>query len=172
MARCRSYGFDASAADLFTPAKPLLAAAPWVFVRGNYEACFGAGQGWFRFLDSQPWREARSCNDPKLDPEADYSDPYAVGITPDTQFIVFDSAKASGKSFTTTDPAYNKYKVQTLVVNQLTQQKPHYLSFSHHPLLAVAPSHGTGKVGPGGNTGLQSVFGSVYPARLSPMALT
>lgn len=37
--------------DLFEPAKPLLAAAPWVFARGNHENCARANQGWFRYLD-------------------------------------------------------------------------------------------------------------------------
>ncbi len=38
------------AADFFTPAQPLLAAAPWVFVRGNHEDCQRAGPGWTRLL--------------------------------------------------------------------------------------------------------------------------
>jgi len=45
------YGWDAWDADFFTPAAPLLAAAPWVMVRGNHEDCSRAGEGWFRFLD-------------------------------------------------------------------------------------------------------------------------
>jgi hypothetical protein len=45
------YGFDAWNADFFEPAAPLLAAAPWVMVRGNHEDCARAGEGWFRFLD-------------------------------------------------------------------------------------------------------------------------
>jgi predicted phosphodiesterase len=37
--------------DFFTPARNLLAAAPWVFVRGNHEACGRAGaEGWIRLL--------------------------------------------------------------------------------------------------------------------------
>jgi hypothetical protein len=39
-------------ADFFTPAGPLLTAAPWVFVRGNHESCARAGKGWFRLLDA------------------------------------------------------------------------------------------------------------------------
>ncbi|MDX2169766.1 MAG: metallophosphoesterase [Deltaproteobacteria bacterium] len=37
--------------DFFQPAAPLLAAAPWVMVRGNHELCSRAGPGWFYFLD-------------------------------------------------------------------------------------------------------------------------
>jgi hypothetical protein len=40
------------AADFFEPAAPLLAAAPWVFVRGNHEQCGRGAEGWFRFLDA------------------------------------------------------------------------------------------------------------------------
>ena len=45
------YGWDAWNADFFQPAAPLLAAAPWVMVRGNHEDCSRAGEGWMRFLD-------------------------------------------------------------------------------------------------------------------------
>ena len=38
--------------DFFEPAQPLLAAAPWVFARGNHELCSHAGPGWFYFLDA------------------------------------------------------------------------------------------------------------------------
>ena len=39
------YGWDAWDADFFTPAKRLLAVAPWIVVRGNHESCDRAGQG-------------------------------------------------------------------------------------------------------------------------------
>ena len=38
------------AADFFTPAAPLLQAAPWIFVRGNHEDCERAGTDWLRML--------------------------------------------------------------------------------------------------------------------------
>ena len=56
------YGWDAWNADLFTPAAPLLAAAPWIVVRGNHEECARAGQGWFRMLDTQPYTAKRTCD--------------------------------------------------------------------------------------------------------------
>jgi hypothetical protein len=42
-------------ADFFAPAKPLLAAAPWVVVRGNHENCDRGGEGWMRFLSPVPY---------------------------------------------------------------------------------------------------------------------
>jgi hypothetical protein len=44
--------WPAWSADFFDPARPLLAAAPWVFVRGNHESCARGGLGWFRLLDA------------------------------------------------------------------------------------------------------------------------
>lgn len=44
-------GWQAWWLDFFEPARHLLAAAPWVFARGNHELCSHAGPGWFYFLD-------------------------------------------------------------------------------------------------------------------------
>jgi Calcineurin-like phosphoesterase len=41
-------------ADFFDPAASLLAAAPWIFARGNHEQCGRGAEGWFRFLDAGP----------------------------------------------------------------------------------------------------------------------
>lgn len=38
-------------ADFFAPAKPLLAAAPWLATRGNHETCSRNGAGFMLFLD-------------------------------------------------------------------------------------------------------------------------
>jgi hypothetical protein len=46
-------------AELFDPASPLLAAAPWVFARGNHEDCQRGGKGWFRLLDADD--AVRAC---------------------------------------------------------------------------------------------------------------
>jgi hypothetical protein len=40
------------AAEFFSPAEPLLAAAPWVFARGNHEICSRGGPGWYALLDA------------------------------------------------------------------------------------------------------------------------
>ena len=40
--------------EVFAPAAPLLAAAPWVVARGNHEDCNRGGKGWFRLLDAAP----------------------------------------------------------------------------------------------------------------------
>jgi hypothetical protein len=73
------------AADFFTPAQPLLAAAPWVFVRGNHEDCQRAGPGWTRLLAQTQFDPANIC--------ADHTPPYAVPLK-DMSLVVMDSASA------------------------------------------------------------------------------
>lgn len=41
-------------ADFFEPSMPLLAAAPWIAMRGNHEQCDRGGHGYFLFLDPRP----------------------------------------------------------------------------------------------------------------------
>ena len=69
------YGWDAWAADFFTPAAPLLAAAPIAPARGNHESCARAGQGWWRFLDGHPAAAAHDCDDLANDRAGDWSPP-------------------------------------------------------------------------------------------------
>ncbi|MEJ0046600.1 MAG: metallophosphoesterase [Rhodospirillales bacterium] len=47
--------FDSWNADVFFPAKTLLAAAPWIMVRGNHESCGRGARGWFATLDPYPY---------------------------------------------------------------------------------------------------------------------
>jgi len=163
------YGLDAWNADFFVPARPLLAVAPWVFVRGNHESCARAGQGWFRFFDAQPWSPRRSCNLLANDENADFSEPYAVPLDAHSQFIVFDSSKASGKPYASTDPAFAKYADQLRVVARLSKNKSNNIFLSHHPLIAVAQDkNDRDAIKLAGNKGLQSVFYSLYPERLLP----
>jgi hypothetical protein len=65
-------------AELFDPAAPLLAAAPWVFARGNHEDCQRGATGWFRQLDAAP--VVKTC-------PAD-SDTFAVDLGGPTLFVV------------------------------------------------------------------------------------
>ena len=68
-------------AELYVPAAPLLAAAPWVFARGNHEDCHRGGTGWFRLLDAGPA--------PKACPAA--SDTFSVELK-GLRLILVDSA--------------------------------------------------------------------------------
>ncbi len=108
-------------ADFFDPAAPLLAAAPWVFVRGNHEECKRAGQGWIRFLDPGPVPAV--CND---DPN-----PYAA-ILPGLQLLVINTSVAKSKK---DDPGF--YTPAFQKVNELAgaSSSPSWL-LMHHPLWA------------------------------------
>ena len=54
-------GWEVWKADFFDPARVLLNAAPWIFVRGNHESCSRAADGWFRALD--PSAFSSTCRD-------------------------------------------------------------------------------------------------------------
>jgi len=117
------FGWDTWEADLFTPGAPLLAAAPWVMTRGNHEQCNRAGQGWYRFLDTQPFDTAdvHTCDNPDYDDPGtasnstssntsctnysvygnctgNFNNPFLVQINSSTQIVVFDTADAKPQS--------------------------------------------------------------------------
>lgn len=48
-------------ADFFDPSQGLLGAAPWIFLRGNHEACDRGGKGWTRLLDPRPFDTREEC---------------------------------------------------------------------------------------------------------------
>lgn len=75
--------WSAWAADWFTPALPLFAAAPLVLTRGNHETCNRGGEGWRRYLSVYSAQECRA-----------YEAPYAVSLGDGLQLIDFDSANA------------------------------------------------------------------------------
>lgn len=158
------YGQDAWEADFFRPAAPLLAVAPWVFVRGNHESCGRAGVGWFRYFDARPWSPQAACVTPQQDAAAEFTEPYAVALSADTQLIVFDSAYAAGKAYPAGDPVAARYAAQLQRVRELARAKPHNFFLNHHPVLAFGAS-ASGQPKPG-HAGLLSVMAAVHPARL------
>ncbi|MEI9991887.1 MAG: metallophosphoesterase [Rhizomicrobium sp.] len=80
-------------ADFFTPGAPLLAAAPWIVIRGNHEDCFRAGPGFLRLIGPTAYDPAAPCNA--------HLDPYAVQAGSQT-IAIMDSASAPD---TSVDPA-------------------------------------------------------------------
>lgn len=161
------YGWDTWNADLFTPAAPLLAAAPWIVVRGNHEECARAGQGWFRMLDTQSYAAGRTCDLPANDEAANYSTPYAVQLGTDTQMIVFDSARTGKTALATSDPQFAQYQAQFRIVERLAA-KPGTVSMfaNHHPILGYTPVKGATPLG--GNAALLSVMQSLNATAYYP----
>lgn len=163
------YGDDAWQADFFQPAKSLLAAVPWVFARGNHEACNRAGQGWLRYLDAEPG-PTRAC-----EPEAagagrvnagDFTTPFTVPLSPRSQLIVFDSSQIGGGPVPKDSPAWARWRQQLDRVAELAADQAQSLFVNHHPSLAYTPSllGGAGRT----RSGLTPLLQDATPGRLYP----
>ncbi len=162
------YGWDAWSADFFRPGQALLAAAPWVAVRGNHESCSRAGQGWWRFIEPRPLVAGRDCNDAKDDEIGDYDDPYAVPIGDGGQFIVIDSSNSSNGPLKPDSRAAAAYRGDWARYQALAARTPYAIMVAHHPLLGFAATGDKDKVTlRPGNGGLQSVYGA-YSATFTP----
>lgn len=119
-------------AEVFEPAAPLLAAAPWIVVRGNHELCRRGGHGWFRLLDPSP---------PQADC-ADRTDPYwlsAGGLA----LLMFDSADAD--DFLAPPDKVAAYTAQ--LAPALAKALPHSWLVTHRPVWAMAQAELTGLTG-------------------------
>jgi hypothetical protein len=157
------YGSDTWMADFFTPAAPLLAAAPWVMVRGNHEVCNRAGQGWYRYLDPNPFdhTDVKTCNAPANDNAGNFNDPWAVSFG-DTQFVVFDSANASKSAYS--PPAFQPYTSELAAAASLAPARLLNIWAVHHPILGYSAANPPTI----GNAGLQSVMNAAYPGNYYP----
>lgn len=71
-------------ADFFTPAAPLLAAAPFVFVRGNHEECSRFGAGWLRLLGPLRFVSGAACTE--------HIAPYAIPLQSFTLAVMDDAS--------------------------------------------------------------------------------
>ncbi len=95
--------FDSWNADVLFPAKPLLAAAPWVMTRGNHESCGRGARGWFALLDPHPYSFASvACPPSPPATPAGGTPNYTADFTPtyvvpagSVNFLVHDSSFAN-----------------------------------------------------------------------------
>lgn len=161
------YGWDAWKADFFDPAKPLLAAAPWIAVRGNHEDCARAGQGWMRFIDPRPLTAETDCNDPAHDDVADDAPPYAVPLGDGVQVVVLDMTKAGAKPTPPADPRHAQFAADYAALDRLSRQADYTIVALHKPILGFAGEQGAGAptLQPA-TAGIQSVFAEQNPALL------
>ena len=120
------FGWDVWNADFFTPAQALLNAAPWIFIRGNHEACDRAWDGWFRFLDPYPYQTG--CQT--------FTNPYSV-TAGGLQLIIFDSSASND----TAAPAnlVAAYGPQFDMVRAMAS--PNAWLLHHHPLRGINQSN-------------------------------
>lgn len=95
------YGEAGWRADFLDPAAPLLAAAPWIMVRGNHEECARGGQGWWRLLAPQPLVAHADCRDPADDFSGNHAEPYHVSLGQGAGLVVADFSAYAGAG----DPA-------------------------------------------------------------------
>ena len=116
------YNWPAWRADFFEPAAPLLAAAPWVMVRGNHEDCNRAGHGWYRYLEPR----ARP-----VDCEA-FTEPYRITLG-DFSLVVLDTAHALDQR--PPAPLVERYRPQIEQARALA--RPESWLLAHHPLYAI-----------------------------------
>jgi hypothetical protein len=116
-------------AELFDPAAPLLAAAPWVVARGNHELCRRGGAGWFRLLDPSPTR--RGC--------IDRTEPYRLSAG-GLELLLFDSADADDLLAPPDEVAAYAGQLAPL----LATAPPHTWMVTHRPVWAMAQGDLTG----------------------------
>jgi hypothetical protein len=119
-------------ADFFTPAGPLLTAAPWVFVRGNHESCDRAGLGWFRLLDAAPEPPVCPAESPVFD----------VDIGGDA-LMVMDSADTEDRDIKNDGP----FRAQFERGLALAPHGEKVWIVTHRPVWAVAPAAKLGPLG-------------------------
>jgi predicted phosphodiesterase len=116
-------------ADFFKPAAKLLAAAPWVFARGNHENCERSWRGWFYYLDPRPF--PASCQP--------YSAPYIVKLG-GFEVAVLDTSSAID---TRADPA----QVTTYAAQLASLHVRNAWLVDHHPFWGVSRNRVTAKTG-------------------------
>jgi hypothetical protein len=171
------FGWDTWQADLFTPGAPLLAAAPWIMTRGNHEQCNRAGQGWYRFLDTNPYDTTgvKTCDNAANDAIAaggNWNNPFLVNINSSTQVVVFDTANAKPQSQTPALPTgpgslfYTTYASELTTAGNLlgASPLPFNLWSNHHPIFGYAT--GTPPTNP--IPAFPPIMNSVYPGTYFP----
>lgn len=163
------YGWDAWKADFFDPAAPLLAAAPWIVVRGNHEDCARAGQGWMRFIDPRPLRAETDCEEAARDAATDDSPPYAVPLGGGVQVVVMDMTTAGVEPTPAADPRHARFAADYRSLERLSSQARYTFLALHKPILGFAAEPGAdadaGRLQPA-TRGIQSVFAEQNPAIL------
>jgi hypothetical protein len=141
------------AADFFIPARPLLAAAPWVVVRGNHERCSRAGDGWTRLLGPARF-------DPKT-PCVRHDEPYGVPLAGLT-LLVLDTAIAPNNTY---DGALLELYRRDFAALWSQASGPSWI-LSHHPIGGML--HGGKKRLLGGNLTLLPAAGQ-FPSEVELM---
>lgn len=136
--------------DFFEPARPLLAAAPWVFARGNHELCSRAGPGWFYFLSPRSSLlgdrpEAMQCPPQQGPLPVIAIPPYRVDAGP-LDLVVMDTVLACDAA---SSPEFTEmFASQFERLPGMVRDKPTWL-VTHRPIWAVLKAGKAHKKSPG-----------------------
>jgi hypothetical protein len=112
--------------DFFEPARALLAAAPFVFVRGNHEMCETGGIGWSRALDPYPNPSGDGCLAP--------AKPFTIDLGHLT-LVVMDVSIAADDHADRAEVEW--FRQQFASLPKLAPKGPVWLAF-HRPIWAAA----------------------------------
>lgn len=159
------YGWDAWNADFFSPAAPLLAAAPWIAVRGNHESCARAGQGWWRFLAHSSFEAGRDCDFAADDVRGDSSPTFAVPLGKGAQIIVMDLAISGDNPIPPADPRYAIFRQVQQDMLRLAKGHRYTFATAHYPLLGLSAASKDGQISlKPVNSATLSTFGIADPS--------
>jgi hypothetical protein len=131
------YGEASWRADFLDPAAPLLAAAPWVMVRGNHEECARAGEGWWRMFDPHAFKTQDNCVDPAHDASGDRGAPYSIDLGDGTRIAVADlvGLANAGKR---DDTLHAAYRANIARIASLLRGSRFGIVTAHYPLNPVS----------------------------------
>ncbi|HVI05864.1 MAG TPA: metallophosphoesterase, partial [Sphingomicrobium sp.] len=129
------YGLKAWEADFLRPAAPLLAAAPWLMVRGNHEACNRAGAGWWMLLDPHQLTRSADCAKASEDFAGNHTRPYAVELGGKARIIVADFAAIRDEHLK--GAALSRYRADAETIRGLAQSGYTNFVTSHYPFYAL-----------------------------------
>jgi hypothetical protein len=147
--------FDSWNADVFFPAKTLLAAAPWIMVRGNHESCGRGARGWYALLDPRPYNYNNVvCAKTSAYPApgastatytGDFEPSYAVTLN-NVNILVHDSSFANDSAVDTNMAANYDVDISNLVTAVKALAPGDYQIFATHKP-TVGLSYGTAPTG-------------------------
>lgn len=154
--------------DFITPARKLLAAAPWIMVRGNHESCGRGAQGWYALLDPHPFNpNAVACRAGAFDAES--SGPWGFDFEPsyvaplgNLRLIVHDSSYADDEAVA---PAVAARYADDLKAVLASINGAPAIYITHRPIFGMVRGHPTDA----GNATQQAMFfGGLLDGRKVP----
>jgi len=133
-------------ADVLMPMAPMLRTAPIVAVRGNHEACFRGGNGFFLLMDPRPdtadiCAPTQAANGALVAATPNPTAPYAIDLpisgTRTTRLVVTDSADGDDSAVTATAALLRPRYAQAAALAAPRAGRESWL-VTHHPIFGLA----------------------------------